>query len=105
MIVRLMGEGQYRVDDALLGRLNALDDEATAALDANDPAALEQRLTAIWELVRAEGTRLADDDLSPSDALVPPFDLSLDEARRLLADEGFIPDLPVPQRAGELNHR
>ncbi len=94
MIVRLMGEGQYRVDDSCLERLNALDDEATAAIDANDEAALEQHLAAIWASVRNEGTPLADDDLSPSDALVPPFDLSLEEARRLLSDEGFIPDLP-----------
>jgi hypothetical protein len=97
MIVRLMGEGQYRVDDAILARLNGLDDGATAALEANDAAALEQRLNALWELVRAEGERLADDELSPSDALVPPADLSLEEARRLLGDDGFIPDLPIPR--------
>jgi len=96
VIVRLMGEGQYRVDDAILERLNALDDEAMAALEANDAAALEQRLSALWELVRSEGERLSDDELSPSEALVPPADLSLDEARRLLGEEGFIPDLPVP---------
>ncbi len=94
MIVRLMGKGQYRADDSLLERLNALDDEATAAIDANDEAALEQHLNAIWELVSGEGTPLADEDLTPSDAVVPPFDLSLEEARRLLSDEGFIPDLP-----------
>jgi PspA-Associated protein len=101
MIVRLMGERQYRVDHALLDQLNGLDDEASAAIDANDPAALAQHLTAIWATVRAEGTPLADDDLSPSDALVPPFDLSLEEARRLLGDEGFIPDLPVQRTAAD----
>ena len=95
MIVRLMGEGQYRIDDARLERLNALDDRATQAIDANDAAALEQHLGEIWELVRQEGTPLADDDLSPSDAIVPPHDLSLDEARQLMSNEGFIPDLPV----------
>lgn len=97
MIVRLMGEGQYRVEDSLLERLNALDDEASAAINANDATALEQHLTAIWATVRAEGTPLAEDDLSPSDAVVPPHDLSLEEARRLLGDEGFIPDLPVEE--------
>ena len=95
MIVRLMGEGQYRVDDALLEQLNQLDAQATAALDANDQSALEQHLTAIWATVREQGSALPEDDLSASDTVVPPFDLSLDEARRLLGDEGFIPDLPV----------
>jgi hypothetical protein len=39
--------------------------------------------------------KLADEDLSPSDAVIPPEDLSLEEARELLQDEGFIPDVPV----------
>src|SRR5690348_6353153 len=95
MIVRLMGEGQYRVDDALLERLNQIDEQATAALEADDQAALEQHLTAIWATVREQGSALPEDDLSASDAVVPPFDLSLEEARRLLGDEGFVPDLPV----------
>ena len=38
---------------------------------------------------------LADSDLSASDALVPPEDLSLDEAKRLFEGEGLIPDLPA----------
>ncbi len=95
MIVRLMGAGQYQVDDACLARLNALDDEATAAIEALDQEALERHLDAIWRLVQREGTALPDADLSPSHALVPPFDLSLEEARRLLSDEGFIPDPPA----------
>ena len=95
MIVRLMGEGQYLVDEGLRGRLNALDDEAMAAIKWEDATALERQLAAMWELVRAEGAPLPDDDLSPSDTIVPPFDLSLEEASRLLGDEGFIPDLPI----------
>ena len=31
MIVRLLGEGQFRVDDALFARLNELDDEIARA--------------------------------------------------------------------------
>ncbi len=94
MIVRLMGEGQYSIDDDALERLNAFDDEATAALEAGDETALERHLTSMWELVRTGGTPLPDNDLSPSEAIVPPLDLSLEETRRLLGDEGFIPDLP-----------
>ena len=41
------------------------------------------------------GTRLDDADLSPSDLIIPPPDLSLEEARELFSGEGLIPDLPV----------
>ena len=45
--------------------------------------------------VREHGERLDDAELSPSDAIVPPEDLSLDEVRELLSGEGLIPDLPA----------
>ena len=95
MIVRLMGDGQYRVDDALHAELNALDEEVGRAVGAGDEAAVWSGLAALGELVRSHGERLPDEDLSPSDVIVPPEDLSLDEARELLTGEGLIPDLPV----------
>ena len=95
MIVRLMGEGQYRVGDDLGARLNELDDRAMAALEASNEIELDQRLDEMWELVRGEGERLADDELAPSDAVVPPSDLTLEESRELMSTEGFIPDLPA----------
>jgi hypothetical protein len=45
--------------------------------------------------VQAEGERLPDDDLTASDAAIPPSDLTLEETKRLFAEEGFIPDLPA----------
>jgi hypothetical protein len=93
MIVRLMGEGQYRVDDAITERLNELDDRAMAAIDRQDEPELDRALDEMAELVRRDGSPLPDDDLSPSDAVVPPSDLTLAETAKLLADEGFIPDV------------
>jgi hypothetical protein len=96
VIVRLMGEGQYRIDEGLAERLNALDSEATEALERGDEAALGRLLAQMADAVREAGERLPDEDLSPSDGIVPPADLSLDEARKLFSDEGLIPDLPAP---------
>jgi hypothetical protein len=48
----------------------------------------------MWQLVQSEGERLPDDDLSASDVVVPPSDLTLEETERLFSDEGLIPDLP-----------
>ena len=49
----------------------------------------------MWHLVQAQGERLADDDLSASDVVIPPSDLTLEETKRLFSDEGLIPDLPA----------
>ena len=93
MIVRLLGEGQFRVDDALITRLNELDDEIAGAVEAGNEDALWAGLQALAETVRQNGSRLSDDELTPSDAVIPPEDLTLDEARELLSDDGFIPDV------------
>jgi hypothetical protein len=95
VIVRLLGEGQFRVDDAVAARLNELDEEVAKAVEAGDEAALWNGLQALAETVRSGGERLADDDLTPSDAIIPPEDLSLEEAQELLDGEGLIPDQPV----------
>ena len=95
MIVRLMGEGQYRIDDELRKRLNELDASAVEKIDQEDEPALDQILDEMAQLVRDEGERLPDDDLSTSDLIIPPSDLTLEETRQLFSEEGLVPDLPV----------
>jgi hypothetical protein len=94
VIVRLLTEGQYEVSEELVGRLNELDDRAMEALDRDDEAELDARLEEMWHLVQAEGQRLADDDLRPSDVVIPPADMTLAETRVLFSEDGLIPDLP-----------
>jgi chromosome condensin MukBEF complex kleisin-like MukF subunit len=94
VIVRLMGEGQYEVDDEVAKGLNELDEQAAEALEAGDEERLAEVLRRMSDAVRLNGARLPDEGLAPSEAIVPPDDLTLDEARELLEGEGLIPDLP-----------
>ncbi len=95
MIVRLMGEGQFRVADEHAARLNEIDDAAVSALERGDEAAFHEKLEELHRAVRELGEPLDLADLSGSDVIVPPSDLSLDEARELFSGEGLIPDLPA----------
>jgi CO/xanthine dehydrogenase Mo-binding subunit len=94
VIVRVMGDGQYDVDSEVAKGLNELDDQAASALQAGDEEQLRELLRRMAEQVRANGARLRDEDLTPSEAIVPPDDLTLDEARDLFEGDGLIPDLP-----------
>ena len=94
MIVRVMGEGQFEIDDEVAKGLNDLDEKAGAALEAGDEEQLRELLRRMAEAVRTNGARVPDEDLSASEAIVPPDDLSLEEARELFEGEGLIPDLP-----------
>ena len=93
MIVRILGEGQYRLEGDAVGRLNELDDRAQEALERDDEGELDRYLEEMASLVRRGGERLSDDDLSPSDVIVPPIDMTLAETKSFFSDEGLIPDV------------
>ena len=95
MIVRLMGEAQYRVSDEARERLNALDTDAMTAIESGNEGDLDAKLEEMWRLVQSEGERLPDESLETSDVVVPPSDLTLEETRQLFSDDGLIPDLPA----------
>jgi hypothetical protein len=95
VIVRLLTEGQYEVSEELLSRLDELDDQAMEAVDREDEAELDAALEEMWRLVRSEGGRLPDEDLRPSEVVIPPADLTLAETRGLFSEDGLIPDLPT----------
>lgn len=91
MIVRIMGEGQVRVDDSRLTELNALDDELLTAVRSGDEAAFRRTLTALLDGVRTAGEPLPDASLEPSDLILPASEATLEEVRALLDDDGLIP--------------
>lgn len=93
MIIRILGEGQFRVDDAAVADLNAIDDTIEKAVSAGDQDALTKALTELHAQVVAQGKPVADDELEDSDLILPAADASLDEVRELLEEsqEGLLP--------------
>ncbi len=91
MIVRVLGEGQYRLADAAFEAVHSLDDRVQAAAEAGDDAAFDSALTELVDAIVASGEPLPADDLHPSDAIVPGHGTTLAEARELLSSEGLIP--------------
>jgi hypothetical protein len=91
VIVRILGEGQFDVDDAATPELNQLDTDLETAVDQNDAAAFTTALTSLLAHVRAHGSPLPTDTLEESDLILPHEDSSMDEVRKMLTDEGLIP--------------
>jgi hypothetical protein len=86
MIVRILGEGQFRLDDNAAAKLATLDKELDAAVQAGEEEAFATALHAAVHLVRTEGTPVAADEFVPADHILPFADATLDEVRKLLAD-------------------
>jgi len=92
MIVRISGEGQWRLPDGDAERLNELDNEAVSAVDAGDEARFRGLFERMLELVANDGEAVPDDELLESDVIVPPRDLGFEEAQAEFTGEGVIPD-------------
>ena len=88
MIVRIATEGQYDFPDDDADRLNELDNDVVAAVEAGD----ETAFASLLELVRSDGKPVADDVLEESDVIVPPPDLTFAEAGHQFTGDGLIPD-------------
>ncbi|HTU77568.1 MAG TPA: hypothetical protein VMF09_02280 [Solirubrobacteraceae bacterium] len=92
MIVRISGEGQYRLDDADAPRLDELEGQVVAIVERGSEDGFLDALKGLLDYVRSHGTPLADDELEGSDVILPPSDVSFDEAAKDFTGEGLIPD-------------
>jgi hypothetical protein len=92
VIVRIAGEGQFRVPDEDQDKLNELDNAAVAAVEAGDEPSFLDLWGQMLALVDADGNRLDDDELVESSIILPPRDISLAEAKQEFTGEGLIPD-------------
>jgi hypothetical protein len=91
MIVRIATEGQYDVPEDDRDTLNELDNEAADACTAFDERRFHAAFGRLLEFVRTNGKPVPEDDLRGSDVILPPPDVSLEEAREEFTGEGLIP--------------
>ena len=95
-VVRIMGEGQFVVDDKTLNRLNKIDN-SLVQLVSNDRSdnntEFKKRLLELVDIVEQDGKRLDPKRIIPSDIILPSVDLSIDEAKKLFKGEGVIPEV------------
>lgn len=95
MIVRILGEGQWRLDEQQLAAMNEVDDQVQAAIEAGDEEGLQAALGQLLDQIRA-GEPLGDEELAESDLIVPDGNATLDEVRAMLdaagSTEGLIPN-------------
>ena len=92
MIVRIATEGQYRLSDDVREQVNELDNAVVDAVDAGDEDRFHELFEELLHLVRTAGEALTDEELLESDVIIPPPDLTMEEAKADFVGEGLIPD-------------
>ena len=92
MIVRISGEGQFRLPDEDSDRLNELDNRAVSAVEEGDETGFKELWSQMLEIVSSDGNAIGEEELTESDVILPPRDITFEEARGEFTGEGLIPD-------------
>ena len=93
MIVRIMSENQYRIDQkyaAVAEEIIRLDARLAAAVETNDTEGFQDTLAQLVEKVHRYGRKLPDSELVASDVIVPPADITLADTKSLLARNSVV---------------
>jgi PspA-Associated protein len=91
VIIRIMGEGQLKLEDSAVDELNKLDAQLEKAVDQNDEAAFGSALRSLLAKAREVGVELPPDAIEPSELILPRDGATIEEVRELLTDGGLIP--------------
>jgi hypothetical protein len=92
VIVRIAGEGQFRIPDSDTARLNELDNATVAAVESGDEHKFRELYEQMLKMIADDGNALDEDELVASDIIMPPRDITLAEAAAEFTGEGLIPD-------------
>jgi len=92
MIVRILNGGQYTLDGTLFDRLNEIDNQIVKAVEKNDEKKMKTLLKEMLSLVKNNGKPLDAKEIVVSDIILPPEDLTLEDAVNIFAGSGLIPD-------------
>ena len=92
MIVRILSEGQFKLPDDVQAKLNELDNEAVAAVESGDEGRFHELFNQMIAVVESGGEPVGDDELVESQVIIPPRDLTFEEAKGEFTGEGIIPD-------------
>jgi hypothetical protein len=92
MIVRISGEDQYRLADSDATRLNELENAVVEIVEGGEEDGFADVYRQLLDYVRAQGTRVGDEEIETSKVILPPPDLTFAEAGREFTGEGLIPD-------------
>lgn len=91
MIVRIMGEGQFRVDGGVADRLNEVDNRLVQIVSNNDQEGFHKTFRELLDSIRQHCTPVPAEEIVESDIVLPPDDTTFEEAKDLFQGEGILP--------------
>jgi archaellum component FlaC len=97
-VVRILGHGQFSIDNSVLNELNEIDNgivnllENTENSDSIEPE-FQSKLNLLETIVKQKGAAVDSKEIVTSDIILPGKDITLEEARKVFKGEGIIKDI------------
>lgn len=92
MIVRILNDNQYIIPSLYYEEINALDNEIVRSIAGGDRDGFRESYDRMIGLVRKNGIPIDPHTVKESDMILPPADMTFEEAKKLFLGEGLIPD-------------
>lgn len=92
MIIRIMGDGQYRAPEALCNELDQIDNRIVQLVTEGKADEFRRELIRLISEIKGKGEAVGSEEILKSDVIVPPEDLSLKEAKDIFKGAGIFAD-------------
>ena len=92
MIIRIMGEGQYRAPETLCDELNQIDNRIVTLVTEGKADEFRKELAKLISEIKEKGEAVEAKEILKSDIIVPPEDLSFEEAKAIFRGSGIFED-------------
>lgn len=92
MIIRIMGEGQYQASEALCNELNKIDNHIVTLVEEGKVEEYRKELARLISEIKEKADPIDPKEIVESDIIVPPGDLSFEEAKVIFKGIGIIED-------------
>jgi hypothetical protein len=89
MIIRIMGQGQFEVKSSLFDDLNKIDNKIVEYVQKGNEKGYKKSLADLIGIITREGQMVDNKELVESDVIVPPADMTLEEARQVFRGKGI----------------
>ena len=90
MIIRILGIGQFKLDDRHIDILNKIDNQIVEHVSKGREKEFRKDLAKIISMIQEKGEAIDPAEIISSDIIVPPADMTLEEARQVFSGEGLI---------------
>ena len=97
-VVRILGLGQFSIDNEVLNELNKIDNDIVRLLEKKEnddyvKLKFQSQLKLLETIVQQKGTAVDSKEIVTSDIILPGKDITLEEARNVFTGEGIIEDI------------